>query len=42
MDDKLLASLIDMYAKCGEIESASSVFYEHKVKRKVWPWNAMI
>jgi pentatricopeptide repeat protein len=42
MNDKLLASLIDMYAKCGELESASSVFHEHKVKRKVWPWNAMI
>ncbi|CAI8593533.1 unnamed protein product [Vicia faba] len=42
VNDRLLASLIDMYAKCGEIESASSVFYEHKVKRKVWPWNAMI
>ncbi|CAK8577157.1 unnamed protein product [Lathyrus sativus] len=42
MNDRLLASLIDMYAKCGEIESALSVFYEHKVKRKVWPWNAMI
>ncbi|RHN52079.1 putative pentatricopeptide [Medicago truncatula] len=42
MNDRLLASLIDMYAKCGEIESASSVFCEHKVKRKVWPWNAMI
>jgi len=42
MNDRLLASLIDMYAKCGEIDSASSVFHEHKVKRKVWPWNAMI
>lgn len=42
MNDRLLASLIDMYAKCGEIESASSVFHEHNAKRKVWPWNAMI
>ncbi|KAL2325406.1 hypothetical protein Fmac_024464 [Flemingia macrophylla] len=42
MNERLLASIIDMYAKCGEIESASRVFFEHKVKQKVWPWNAMI
>ncbi|XP_027357306.1 pentatricopeptide repeat-containing protein At3g62890-like [Abrus precatorius] len=42
MNERLLASIIDMYAKCGEIESASRVFCEHNVKRKVWPWNAMI
>lgn len=42
MNDRLVASLIDMYAKCGEIESATCVFHEHTVKRKVWPWNAMI
>ncbi|KAG4380613.1 hypothetical protein GLYMA_16G204800v4 [Glycine max] len=42
MNERLLASIIDMYAKCGEIESASRVFFEHKVKQKVWLWNAMI
>lgn len=42
MNERLLASIIDMYAKCGEIESASRVFWEHNAKRKVWPWNAMI
>ncbi|KAE9620987.1 putative tetratricopeptide-like helical domain, DYW domain-containing protein [Lupinus albus] len=42
MNERLLASIIDMYAKCGEIESASRVFCEHKVKYRVWPWNAMI
>ncbi|XP_057761915.1 pentatricopeptide repeat-containing protein At5g66520-like [Arachis stenosperma] len=42
MNEKLLASIIDMYAKCGDIESASRVFNEHNLKRKVWPWNAMI
>ncbi|XP_061353530.1 pentatricopeptide repeat-containing protein At3g62890-like [Gastrolobium bilobum] len=42
MNERLLASIIDMYAKCGEIESASRVFCEHNVKRRVWPWNAMI
>lgn len=43
MNEKLLASLIDMYAKCGQIESASKVFFnEHGLRRKVWPWNAII
>ncbi|CAL0328656.1 unnamed protein product [Lupinus luteus] len=42
MNEKLLASIVDMYAKCGEIESASRVFCEHNVKHRVWPWNAMI
>ncbi|KAK9273712.1 hypothetical protein L1049_018522 [Liquidambar formosana] len=43
MNEKLLASLIDMYAKCGEIEFASKVFYnECSQKWKVWPWNALI
>lgn len=43
MNERLLASLIDMYAKCGEIEFAAKVFCnEHGLKRKVWPWNAMI
>ncbi|OIV98944.1 hypothetical protein TanjilG_07379 [Lupinus angustifolius] len=42
MNERLLASIVDMYAKCGEIESASRVFCEHNVKHRVWPWNAMI
>lgn len=42
MNERLLAGLVDMYAKCGEIEFASRVFHKHTVKRKVWPWNAMI
>nr|XP_007152410.1 hypothetical protein PHAVU_004G127800g [Phaseolus vulgaris]ESW24404.1 hypothetical protein PHAVU_004G127800g [Phaseolus vulgaris] len=42
MNERLLASIIDMYAKCGEIESASRIFFNYKVKQKVWPWNAMI
>ncbi|XP_015901687.3 pentatricopeptide repeat-containing protein At5g66520 [Ziziphus jujuba] len=43
MNERLLASLIDMYVKCGEIEFASKVFSnEHGLKHKVWPWNAMI
>ncbi|XP_057953537.1 pentatricopeptide repeat-containing protein At5g66520-like [Malania oleifera] len=43
MNERLLAGLIDMYAKCGEIEFASKVFYNECVpKRNVWPWNAII
>ncbi|XP_028805698.1 pentatricopeptide repeat-containing protein At3g62890-like [Neltuma alba] len=42
LNERLHAGLIDMYAKCGEIEFALRVFHEHKVKRKVWPWNAII
>lgn len=43
MNERLLAGLIDMYAKCGELEFASKLFNsDHQVKRKVWPWNAMI
>ncbi|KAG2708408.1 hypothetical protein I3760_05G192100 [Carya illinoinensis] len=43
MNEQLLASLIDMYAKCGQIEFASKVFCnERGLRRKVWPWNAVI
>ncbi|KAJ7979137.1 Pentatricopeptide repeat-containing protein [Quillaja saponaria] len=42
MNERLLSSLIDMYAKCGEIDVASKVFHKNGVKQKVWPWNAMI
>lgn len=43
MNERLLASLIDMYAKCGELEFASKVFHGAcGLKGKVWPWNAMI
>ncbi|MQM01727.1 hypothetical protein Taro_034488 [Colocasia esculenta] len=43
MNEKLLASLIDMYAKCGEIDSALKVFNEEGIlKQTVWPWNAML
>ncbi|KAL2325413.1 hypothetical protein Fmac_024471 [Flemingia macrophylla] len=33
MNERLLASIIDMYAKCGEIESTSRVFFEHKAEK---------
>ncbi|KAK4780642.1 hypothetical protein SAY87_016748 [Trapa incisa] len=43
MNERLLASLIDMYAKCGELEFAFKVFQSAcGLKTKVWPWNAMI
>lgn len=43
LNDRLLAGLIDMYAKCGEIDWAWRVFNEEGIsKRTVWPWNAML
>lgn len=43
VNERLLASLIDMYAKCGEIKFASKIFFdEHSPRQRVWPWNAMI
>lgn len=43
MNERLLASLLDMYAKCGEVDFAAKVFHdEYGLKLKVWPWNAMI
>ncbi|OVA11186.1 Pentatricopeptide repeat [Macleaya cordata] len=43
ISEELLATLVDMYSKCGEIEFASSVFYnENSPKRTISPWNAMI
>ncbi|XP_023529533.1 pentatricopeptide repeat-containing protein At3g62890-like [Cucurbita pepo subsp. pepo] len=43
LNDRLLAGLIDMYVKCGELEFASKLFNSERMSiRKVWPWNAMI
>lgn len=43
MNDRLLAGLIDVYAKCGEIESARNVFNaEGSPKCTARPWNAML
>lgn len=43
MNEKLLSSVIDMYAKCGEVDFAMQVFHcEEYEKQTVWPWNAMI
>ncbi|KAF5181901.1 Pentatricopeptide repeat-containing protein [Thalictrum thalictroides] len=41
--DRLLAGLIDMYAKCGEIEFAHTIFISvDSSKQTIWPWNSMI
>ncbi|KAK9061843.1 hypothetical protein SSX86_019027 [Deinandra increscens subsp. villosa] len=43
INDNLSAAIIDMYAKCGSINTALEVF--HQVKHKVFtisPWNAII
>ncbi|XP_057771835.1 pentatricopeptide repeat-containing protein At5g19020, mitochondrial [Salvia miltiorrhiza] len=41
--DKLGAAIIDMYAKCGRIDSALEVFDQIRHKaRDVSPWNAII
>ncbi|WOL17031.1 Pentatricopeptide repeat-containing protein [Canna indica] len=43
MNERLLAGLIDMYAKCGEVESACEVFNaEHSPRSTTRTWNAMI
>ncbi|PKA64866.1 Pentatricopeptide repeat-containing protein [Apostasia shenzhenica] len=43
LNDRLLASLIDMYAKCGEIDFAFELFnVQDSPKQTVRPWNAMI
>ncbi|KAK6937076.1 Pentatricopeptide repeat, partial [Dillenia turbinata] len=43
INERLFASLIDIYDKCGEIKIASKLFHEkYGPKRQVWPWNAMI
>lgn len=43
LQGRLLASLIDMYAKCGEIDSAYRIFnISDSGKKTIWPWNAMI
>ncbi|RWR86590.1 pentatricopeptide repeat-containing protein isoform X1 [Cinnamomum micranthum f. kanehirae] len=41
INERLLANLIYMYAKCGEIKFASKIFFDEPTQ-KVWPWNAMI
>ncbi|KAG6664412.1 pentatricopeptide repeat-containing protein At5g19020, mitochondrial [Carya illinoinensis] len=43
LNDNLSAAIIDMYAKCGSISTALSVFYEIQEKASsVSPWNAII
>ncbi|KAL3626207.1 hypothetical protein CASFOL_029756 [Castilleja foliolosa] len=43
VSENLSAAIIDMYAKCGSINSALEVFYQFREKTKdVSPWNAII
>lgn len=43
LNDRLLASLIDMYSKCGEIGLAFSLFNKaDSPKHTVRPWNTML
>ncbi|KDP40094.1 hypothetical protein JCGZ_02092 [Jatropha curcas] len=43
VSDNLSAAIIDMYAKCGSINTALEVFYEIRDKAStVSPWNAII
>ncbi|KAL2530695.1 Pentatricopeptide repeat-containing protein [Forsythia ovata] len=43
INDNLSAAIIDMYAKCGNINSALEMFYQIREKAKdVSPWNAII
>ncbi|KAK9289043.1 hypothetical protein L1049_017514 [Liquidambar formosana] len=43
LSDNLSAALIDMYAKCGSINTALEVFYQIQDKAaSVSPWNAII
>ncbi|XP_047949873.1 pentatricopeptide repeat-containing protein At5g19020, mitochondrial [Salvia hispanica] len=43
INDNLSTAIIDMYAKCGSIDSALEVFDQIRDKaRKVCPWNAII
>lgn len=43
LNDNLSAALIDMYAKCGSVNTALNVFYQMREKASsVSPWNAII
>lgn len=42
MDEIVCSALIDMYAKCGDVESSAQVFHEMCSKNSVISWNSMI
>lgn len=42
LDAIILTALVDMYAKCGKIDSAERVFDNRSVSKDVILWNAMI
>jgi len=42
LDELISSALIDMYAKCGDINSSVQVFVEMGSKNAVFSWNSMI
>ncbi|XP_058760455.1 pentatricopeptide repeat-containing protein At3g09040, mitochondrial-like [Vicia villosa] len=42
LDELTSSALVDMYAKCGDVESAAKVFKELAVKKDAISWNSMI
>ncbi|KOM52548.1 hypothetical protein LR48_Vigan09g120700 [Vigna angularis] len=42
LDELTGSSLVDMYAKCGDVKSAVQVFHELTIKKDVISWNSMI
>lgn len=41
-DELTCSSLVDMYAKCGDVKSSVQVFQEMRTKNDVISWNSMI
>lgn len=42
LDELTSSALVDMYAKCGDVESAAKVFDELAIKKDAISWNSMI
>ncbi|XP_019096661.1 PREDICTED: pentatricopeptide repeat-containing protein At3g09040, mitochondrial [Camelina sativa] len=42
LDELTSNTLIDMYAKCGDMKSSSQVFFEMRRRSNVVPWNSLI
>lgn len=42
LDELTSSSLVDMYAKCGDVKGAAKVFEELAIKKDVISWNSMI
>jgi pentatricopeptide repeat protein len=42
LDELTSSALVDMYAKCGDVENAAKVFEELAIKKDTISWNSMI